>query len=150
MRRPPRASNAPLLSRRAVWQIVYVSALVVGASFGAFYWALGRGLPLDAARTLVVNTIVMLEIAYLFSIRYTHGTSFTWRGAMGTPAVLMGVAAVTLAQLAFTYVPTLQRLFDTRPLGVLDGAAVVGIGIALMVLVEIEKLIARRIFDVRS
>ncbi|NIP87769.1 MAG: hypothetical protein GWO21_01660, partial [Gammaproteobacteria bacterium] len=66
-----------------------------------------RGLSVDMARTMVVNTIVVMELFYLFSVRYTHGSALTWRGILGTPAVLIGVAAVIVAQLAFTYLPVL-------------------------------------------
>ena len=38
---------------------------------------------------MVVNTLVVMEIFYLFSVRYVHGSSLTWRGVLGTPAVLV-------------------------------------------------------------
>ena len=44
---------------------------------------LERGLSLAEARTVAVNTLVVMEIAYLFSVRYVHGTSLTWRGRAG-------------------------------------------------------------------
>ena len=49
-----------------------------------------------------MNTLVAVQIAYLFNVRYVHGTSLTWRGVLGTRAVLIGVGAVLLAQLGFT------------------------------------------------
>ena len=46
------------------------------------------------ARTVAVNTLVAIQIAYLFNVRYVHGTSLTWQGLLGTPAVLLGVGTV--------------------------------------------------------
>ncbi|MGK7297257.1 MAG: cation transporting ATPase C-terminal domain-containing protein, partial [Candidatus Wenzhouxiangella sp. M2_3B_020] len=46
-------------------------------------------------------------------------------------------------QLAFTYAPPLQALFDTRPVGLSDGVAVVGAGVILLAVLEFEKLIRR-------
>jgi len=103
---------------------------------------MGRGLPLETARTMVVNTLVVMEIFYLFSVRFVHGTSLTWRGVLGTPAVLIGISIVIVAQFAFTYLPLLQAVFGTRPVAFLDGLAVVGVGVALLLVVEIEKRIA--------
>ena len=143
MRRPPRAAGEPLLSRFVVWRIVFVSILFVIGTFGMFFWAERRGLSLEEARTLVVNTIVVMEIFYLFSVRFQHGPSLTWSGVLGTPAVLIGVGVVVLLQLAFTYAPPLQALFDTRPVGPSDGLAVVGTGIARLAILEIEKLVRR-------
>jgi magnesium-transporting ATPase (P-type) len=142
MRRPARAANQPLLSGRLLWRILFVSALMVAGTFGIYAWAVGRGLPVEFARTMVVNTLVVMEIFYLFSVRYVHGTSLTWQGVLGTPAVLIGVATVVAAQFAFTYLPPLQAVFGSRPLALLDGLAVVAVGVALLLVVELEKRLA--------
>jgi magnesium-transporting ATPase (P-type) len=139
MRRPARVARQPLLSPRLIWRILIVSALMVAGTFGIYAWAIGRGLPLETARTLVVNTLVVMEIFYLFSVRFVHGTSLTWRGVLGTPAVLIGVSIVIVAQFAFTYLPPLQAVFGSRPVSLLDGLAIVGVGVALLLIVEVEK-----------
>lgn len=139
MRRPPRAPGEPFLSRLLVWRIVFVSVLFMIAVYGVFLWALQRGLSLELARSMVVNTLVVCEIFYLFSIRYVHGPSLTWTGVLGTPAVLIGVGAVVLAQLIFTYVPWMNSMFATRPVALADGLVIVAIGFALFLVVEAEK-----------
>ena len=113
MRRPPRAPGQSLLSGYLLWRIVFVSVLFVIGAFGMFFWARQRGLDLEEARTIAVNTIVVMEIFYLFSVRYVHGTSLTWQAALGTPAVLIGVATVVAAQLVFTYSPAMNSVFVT-------------------------------------
>lgn len=145
MRRPPRPSGARILSGLLLWRVMFVSALFVIGAFGIYSWAIAAGREVEHARTLVVNTIVVMEIFYLFSVRYVHGTSLTARGALGTPAVLTGVSIVILAQLAFTYAPPMQFLFDTRPVSLAEGAGVIAIGIAVLVVVEIEKRVRRTI-----
>jgi len=143
MRRPPRSPTEPLLSGFLMWRVIFVSVLFVIGAFGMFFWALERGQALAEARTIVVNTIVVMEIFYLFSIRYLHMTSLTFRGLLGTPAVLIGVASIFIAQLVFTYAPFMQVLFDTRAIGLVDGIAVVGVGVALLAVLEVEKLVRR-------
>jgi magnesium-transporting ATPase (P-type) len=145
MKRPPRRRDEPILSGDLVWRIAFVSVLFVAGAFGMFFWAETRGRTLEESRTLVVNTIVAMEIFYLFSVRYVHGTSLTWQGVLGTPAVIAGVACTALAQLAFTYLPGMDTFFGTRPVGLADGAAVVGVGVTLLLLVEMEKRIRRAI-----
>jgi hypothetical protein len=54
-----------------------------------------------------------MEKVYLFSVRYIHGASITWQG-VGTAAVLVGVVGIVVLQLSFTYIPVMQRLFQTR------------------------------------
>ncbi len=145
MRRPPRHPQAPLISAFMLWRIVLVSLLFTAGAFGIYAFAMAEGYDVALARTMVVNAICVLEIFYLFNVRYLHMRSFTLRGIQGTPAVLWAIAAVVLAQLAFTYLPLMQRLFDTRPVPFHDGLVIVAIGIALFVVLEIEKWLLRRL-----
>jgi magnesium-transporting ATPase (P-type) len=145
MRRPPRAPDEPILSGLLIWRVVFVSLLFVAGAFGMFFWAEARDLQIEEARTIVVNTIVVMEISYLLSIRYLQTTSFTWRGMLSAPAVLIGIGIITAAQLVFTYTPFMEQLFATRPVSLLDGLAIVGIGAALFVILELEKIARRRL-----
>ncbi len=145
MDRRPRRASASLLSPFLLWRVTFVSLLFTAAIFAVFTWAGARGHDIATARTMVVNAIVVLEIFYLFNIRYLGGASITWRGVMGTPAVLAAIAAVVIAQFAFTYLPMFQAVFDTRAVPLLDGVMIVCTGIALMLVLEIEKAVLRRL-----
>jgi magnesium-transporting ATPase (P-type) len=143
MSRPPRPPNAPILNRSLVWRVLFVSMLFVAGAFGMFFWAESRNLPIETGRTIVVNTIVVFEIFYLFSVRYVHGTSLTLRGVVGTRAVLIGVAVVVAAQFLFTYAPFMNTIFSTRALSLTDGLVIVGSGVLLLVVTETEKRVRR-------
>jgi magnesium-transporting ATPase (P-type) len=145
MRRPPRSANAGLLSPFLVWRVAFVSLILLVGALSVFFYALGRGLDMETARTMVVNTIVVVEIFYLFNVRYLHMTSFTWRGVLGTPPVLIAVGIVVVAQLAFTYLPAMQAVFATRPVAFLDGLLIVAVGAVAMAILEAEKHLMRRI-----
>jgi len=144
MRRPPRQPGQHLLSGRLLWRIVFVSLLMVAGTFGIYSYATAQGLSVETARTMAVNTIVVMEIFYLFSVRYVHGASLTWQGVLGTPAVLTAVVTVVAAQLLFTYAPVMHRIFSSRPVAFKDGLLIIGIGVVILLLVEAEKWIARR------
>ena len=145
MRRPPRPVDEPLLSRFLVWRIVFVSTLFLTGIFAMFEWALQQGASVEAARTVAVNTLVCMEVFYLFSVRYLKAASFTWQGVRGTPLVLTAVAGVFALQLVFTYTPLMQRLFRTEALPLTWGAAIVAVGVALLLVLEIEKALLRRL-----
>ncbi len=145
MARAPRPAGAPLLSPFLLWRVVLVSVLLAGISLGLFFHALGSGRDIETARTMVVNMLVVAEIFYLFNVRYLGMHSLTWRGALGTPAVLGAIAIVVVAQLLFTYAPFMNALFHSRPLSLADGALIIGMGVALMLLLEGEKLLMRRL-----
>lgn len=143
MRRPVRDAGRALLTPRLLWRVAFMSALMSAGTFFVFFEALARGRDLETARTLAVHAIVVMEIAYLFSIRYAHGTSFTWRGVLGTPAVLAGVGTAAAAQIAFSCWPSLQAVMGSRAVAIGDAVGVIGLGVGLLVVLEIEKWIAR-------
>jgi magnesium-transporting ATPase (P-type) len=145
MQRPPRKPDQPILSGLLIWRVVLVSLLFVMGAFGMFFWAEARGLPVEEARTIVVNTIVVFEIVYLFSVRYLHETSLTWEGLAGTPAVLIGVGLVAAAQFVFTYAPFMQTIFQTRAVSPADGMSIVVLGVAFFAVLELDKFIRRRL-----
>ena len=54
-----------------------------------------------------------------------------------------GHEPVVLGQLAFTYLPAMNRIFDSRPLPLADGIAIIAIGVAFMAMLEVEKYLMR-------
>ncbi|MEH0073386.1 HAD-IC family P-type ATPase [Pannonibacter sp. Pt2] len=141
MRRPPRRRSEPLMGLELLWHIAMVSLLFLCAVFGIYAYATDKGHPPELARTLALNMLVVLEIFHLFFIRNIHGTSFTWKAAMGTPAVWICVAIATTAQFAITYLPPMQRAFGTVAIPFADGLLVVVAGVLFFILIEIEKQI---------
>ena len=146
MTRPARPAGRPLMTGRLLWRIAFVSTLMVAGTFGIYAWATARGSSVETARTMVVNTIVVMEIFYLFSVRFVHGTSLTWTGVLGTKAVLIGIVTVVIAQLAFTYLPVFHPVFGSRPLSLADGGVIVAAGVALLLVVEVEKRVTGTLF----
>jgi magnesium-transporting ATPase (P-type) len=146
MRRPPRSPSEPMLSAFVAWRIGLVSVLFMGGIFGMHAWALSWGADEATARTVAVNTLVAMEVFYLFSVRYLKSPSFTWQGVKGTPLVLASVAAVVVLQLLFTYAPFMHSLFNTRPLGVGTLFAIGAAGVAVLLILEVEKALLRRFY----
>lgn len=139
MQRPPRDPSTPILSSFVVWRIVFVSLIFAAGIFGQFKLAVVMGKDLETARTIAVNTLIAMEVFYLFSIRYGYSTSLSWKGIIGTRPVLVSLALVIVLQLLFTYVPFMQNIFDTRTLGLGSLLLVFGTGVALFAIIETEK-----------
>ena len=143
MQRPPRPPSEPMLTPFIVWRILLVSALFLSGIFGVFQWALAQGHSTELARTLAVNTLVAMEVFYLFSVRYLTAPSFTLVGLQGTPRVLLAIAGVLLLQAGFTYLPFMHTLFGTQavplPLLMLCGT----LGLLVLVVLELEKALLR-------
>ena len=145
MRRPPRPSNELLLNAHLVWHLVLVSILFLAGVYGIYFYAIDRGSSIELARTLSMNTLVVMEIFHLFFIRNIYGTSLTWKAVRGTRVVWLTVALVTGVQLLVTYFPLLQVVFHTQAVGIADGLLIISIGLALLLAVETEKQLRLRL-----
>ncbi|MGM0772024.1 MAG: cation-translocating P-type ATPase [Pseudomonadota bacterium] len=145
MRRPPRSRDEPLLAGFVVWRVAFVSVLFLIGIFAAWYWAMDQFSDESVARTLAVNTLVAMEVFYLFAVRYLDTVSVTLRGVLGTPIVLLAVGAVILLQLLFTYLPFFHQIFGTAPLTlgalVFAGAA----GVVVLLVLELETWLRKRL-----
>ncbi|MAT66429.1 MAG: carbonate dehydratase [Gammaproteobacteria bacterium] len=144
MQRPPRNAREPLLTGFLIWRILLVSVILVSGSFGLFILERNAGVPIDTARTIAVNTLVSFEIFYLFCARYLLAPSLNWEGLTGNRYVLIAVGVLILLQLAFTYLPPMQYLFGTAPIGLDTWGRILLVALSVVVIVELEKWGIRR------
>ncbi len=143
MQRPPRPPKEPLLTTFALWRIIFVSFLLVAGLLGLFYYEIGLGAGIEAARTAAVNTLVMGEIVYLFNSRYLYAPALSWKGLFSNRYVLLAVPVLLVAQGLFSYLPVLQKLFGTADIDATAWARIGAFGLLLFTLVEIEKYLLR-------
>jgi RND family efflux transporter MFP subunit len=143
MARPPRAPTEPILSGYFVWRIIFVSFLMLIATFGLYELEKAEGMGLDSARTVAVNTLVACEVTYLFNARFLSEPSLSWRGFFGSRAALIAVGLVVIFQALFTYAPWMQTLFGTVALDFETWVHIIAVSIALYFVVEIEKAVFR-------
>src|SRR5690606_25169300 len=134
MDRPPRPAEKGLLSPFTLWRLGAVSVLFLAGAVAVLAYASGRGYGIETARTMAVNAIVVMQIFYLFNVRYLHTASMNWRAVRGTPALLAALAAVAAAQFAFTYLPFMQEVFGSAPVPFWDGVGIVCVGLLLLLL----------------
>jgi len=54
-----------------------------------------------------------------------------------------GIGAMLVAQLLFTYLPTMNLLFHTAPIGLVDWASIVLVGLVIYIVIGLEKKVRR-------
>jgi magnesium-transporting ATPase (P-type) len=139
MARPPRPRGEALLSGDLIWHIVLVATLFLGGVFGIYLYAVERGYSIDLARTIAVNTLVVMEIFHLLFIRNMHSVRLTWKQLRGTRVLWVAIALVVAGQLAITYLPPLQEMFETESVRLGDALLILLVGVGLFVTIELEK-----------
>jgi magnesium-transporting ATPase (P-type) len=139
MDRPPRDPRSSILTFKLIKRVGFVSLLLLIGSFGLFHWmTLFNQSTVAQAQTVVVNVIVVGEIFYLFNCRSLTRSTFRI-GVFSNKAAVAGATGMLILQLLFTHTPAMNRLFRTAPIPWEAWLAVGAFGIALYVIVEIEK-----------
>ncbi len=124
MRRPPRNKDAPLLSRFVVVRTAIVALLMAAGSIGLFlvqyYGDLRAGIPADVAlreaQTMAVTTVILFQMFYLLNCRSLSDSAFKL-GLWSNPWVYVGIGALFVLQLGFIYLPFMNAVFGSAPLG---------------------------------
>jgi magnesium-transporting ATPase (P-type) len=101
------------------------------------------------ARTAAVNMITIGQVFYLLNSRYLLDSSLSFKAHLGNKYLALGVGAVVILQLLFTYAPPLQRLFGTEAIPLRVWPWLFLGGLAFFLLVETEKLIIRSFGSLR-
>ncbi len=86
----------------------------------------------------------MFEVFYLLSARYLLAPSLTRAGLTGNRYVLYAIGILLIIQLAFTYLPPMQTLFQTAAIGGEAWLRILLVALSVLVLVECEKYLLRR------
>ncbi len=144
MHRPPRPPQEPLLTQFLSWRIVFISAIVVMGTLGLFLWDRYIGETLEMARTTAVNTLIFFQIFYLLNARYLKESVLSRDGLTGNPAVFIAIGSIALLQLLFTYLPLFQNIFGTESIPLADWLRLIAFTCTVFFIVELEKVIVRR------
>jgi magnesium-transporting ATPase (P-type) len=139
MFRPPRPANEPLITRKLLGRIIFVGLMLMGSTLGVFWWQLLGGASIEQARTAAVTMLVVAEVWYLFNTRRFTQTGLTGETFVGNRVALVAVSALVMLQLGFTYLPFMNELFGTVPIGGDIWVVAMALGAMIFLLVEAEK-----------
>jgi calcium-translocating P-type ATPase len=140
--KPPRDPKAPLLGKRILIRLVIVATTMTIGSFIAFYYALDIGYSLESARTIVMTTIVLMELVCIFSSR-SFVTPAISKNFISNKWIFVGVGATLLLQASVIYLPIMNELFNTVPIALLAWVPVILTTLALFLMVELEKVVMK-------
>jgi len=150
MTRPPRAVDRPILTGFGIWRIVFVGLALVAYTLWAFFWMKSHGASDPLARTVAVNAITIGQVFYLLNSRYLLDSSLSITAHLDNPYLPVGISAVVILQLLFTYAPPLQAMFGNEAIPLWVWPWLIVGGLAFFLVVEAEKLIIRSVGSLRS
>ncbi len=143
MSRPPRAVGRPIMTGFGIWRIVFVGLALLAYTLLAFFWMKSQDASDELARTVAVNAITIGQVFYLLNSRYLLDSSFSLTAHMGNKYLPLGIGAVVILQLLFTYAPPFQAVFGNQAIPLWVWPWLLAGGLLFFVVVEAEKLVIR-------
>jgi Ca2+-transporting ATPase len=141
MRRPPRPPAESIFARGLGRHVLWVGALMAAIALGVQRWCLESG---EAPwQTMVFTVLCLSQLGHVLAIRSERESLFT-QGLFTNKPLLGAVGLTVLLQVAVLYVPALNRLFHTEPLGAAAFALALGASAIVFAAVEAEKWWGRR------
>jgi magnesium-transporting ATPase (P-type) len=143
MKRPPRAVNRPILDGFGLWRVIFVGLALLALTLWAFFWMRSKDASDELARATAVNALVIGQVFYLLNSRFKLDSSLSLKAHLGNKYLPLGIGAVVVLQLLFTYTRPFQTLFETESLPIWVWPRLLLGGFVFFLVVEAEKLIIR-------
>jgi len=143
MSRPPRAVGRPIVTGFGIWRIVFVGLALLAYTLWAFFWMKSHGGSDALARTVAVNAITIGQVFYLLNSRYLLDSSLSLTAHMGNKYLPLGIGAVVILQLLFTYAPPFQAMFGNEAIPLWVWPRLFAGGLLFFAIVEAEKFVIR-------
>lgn len=128
MRTRPRSLQETIFSRGLGRRIISSSIIMAVLTLAVFGLAYLTEQNLDLARTMAFNTLVFVQLFYVFSCRSEHLT-IQELGITSNPQLVWAVLISTLLQLSINYLPFLQPVFHTVPLSLSQWLIIFGVAL---------------------
>jgi Ca2+-transporting ATPase len=144
--KPPRSSQEGLMSKLLIQRTFLVGSIISLGVITNYILALRSGDSLDQARTVAVTTMVFFQFFQAWNSRSETKSIFRM-SFMSNPFLFYGMLTSIFAHLAVIYVPALQWIFRTVPLSMIEWGEILLASITIIVAVEIDKWMRRKMLS---
>jgi len=138
MRRPPRKKNAPIITRRLLWRVLFSASIIVIGTLFVYVFALEDSSMSKREQTMTFTCFVILD---LVSAIQNRGLGC---GLFQNRMLIVTVSISLLTQLSLVYVGFMQAIFQTAALGTNDLGIIVGLAATSMGLHEMRRWYERK------
>jgi Ca2+-transporting ATPase len=143
MEQPPRPVREPIINRSMVVGIVVQTIAITAAVLTAYYvgWSWDSG-DLALAQTMAFVTLSASELVRAYTARSERASLFRL-GVFSNQIMQYAVLASIVLLLGVVYIPFLQPIFDTVPLGLREWLVVLPLLLVPGIAAEVTKAIVR-------
>jgi len=142
---PPRRAKSGILYSGMLTRIAFMAFIMSMLTFTVFQWALPL-VGLEKARTIAFTLMVAIQWFNALNARSDRQSIFKI-GFFSNRIVIGGIAVAILLQITVIYLPFLQNVFYTVPLTMSDWGIIILLAIGILILEELRKLVAPKLFS---
>ncbi len=145
MQEPPRNPDSPIVGRTDLIRIVLIGAGIALLNVIVFLVMLGpvaswSSLGHSDVAFVQSYTLTLLVISEVFIAVSYRSSKRVWNiDLFDNPLFIISLVLVLLGQLAILYIPVLNLLFDTRPLGLIHWVQIIAISLFVFFGLELSK-----------
>ncbi|GAA5922849.1 Ca(2+)/Mn(2+)-transporting P-type ATPase PMR1 [Sporobolomyces koalae] len=129
MKRPPRPKNAPIISQKLMFRVVFSASMIILGVLFVLARELGDGSDLARDQTMTFTSFVFLDLA---SALQNRGLNVPLLQGNTNKMLLLAVSVSFLVQLSLVYIPFLQSVFQTQALSLRDLTVLLVLGACSM------------------
>jgi magnesium-transporting ATPase (P-type) len=138
LRRKPRDPAEPLFNRLMLERIL-IATLVVGCGgFAVFATAIHYGWSTEAARNLLLLTMVLYENFHIGNCRSEKKSAFAL-SPLRSPVLFFGTLGALLLHIVAMHIPFLQNVLSTGPVSIAMWVVVLGVAFLIVPALEWHK-----------
>lgn len=143
MKKNPRDPKENILNGYAVFRIFYVSVLLATLGFLVNGYLEGLGSTEQTMQTTLITTIVFGQVFYMINCRDIHRFSIT-KSILKNKVLWLSLIVLLFLQLLLVFAPFMHIVLGTSVIGGRYVLLALLAGIAVFIIVEIEKFMTRQ------
>ena len=142
MRRPPYSSEESIFGRGMLPFIAVFGVVMSIIAIAVGLWDFHRD-PTGPWQTLLFTTLIFNQVMLALGLRSIEQSLFSI-GLFSNPSMVAAFLSTVLLQLMVIYVPFFQGIFKTQALGFVEVLIALGMGVLVLLCVELWKWFLRR------
>ncbi|KAI7864906.1 PMR1-type calcium-transporting P-type ATPase [Spinellus fusiger] len=138
MKKPPRARNANILTRRLILRVLTAALCIVTGTLYIYISEMNDGATTNRDATMTFTTFVFFDMFNALSCRSEKQSIFTL-GLFSNTMFNLAVGGSLLAQMMVIYLPFFQSIFQTEALSLYDLLKITLISSSVFIVDELRK-----------
>ncbi|MDZ4712155.1 MAG: cation-translocating P-type ATPase [bacterium] len=143
MNRPPIPPKESLFAGGIVSRIIFIGIFMACAAMLVQWNAAGLGYDIVTQQTAVFTTLCLVQLGNALSVRSMYSPLYS-SGLFSNPLMWGSIVLTLILQLAIVYLPFLQYVFKTAPLGWDLMSNIILVTMGCVVCIELLKIISKR------